>query len=205
MSDFLSQLQWRSAEKHFDASKPVSGEDLKKVLEATHMAPSSFGIQPYHVYVVSDADMKVKLRAEAFDQAQFTDAPYLLIFASRNDLDARIDGYFEIASGGDATAREQLKGYEDMMRGMIGGMPEGFKMSWADRQTYIALGFAMAAAAEIGLGSCPMEGFNTAKFDELLSLPAHMKSVVTLSLGHSDGTAKRPKVRFPESDIFTHV
>ncbi|MBT5517099.1 NAD(P)H-dependent oxidoreductase [Candidatus Peregrinibacteria bacterium] len=205
MSNFLSQLEWRNAEKHFDASKPLEEDLLNKILAATRMAPSSYGIQPYHIYVVSNAEMKTKLRAEAFDQAQFTDAPYILVFASRNDFDARIDGYFETASGGDAEAREKLKGYEDMMRGRVSGMPEEEKMSWAHRQTYIALGFAMAAVAETGVASCPMEGFNTAKFDELLGLPAHMKSVVTLSLGYGDGTESRPKVRFPENDLFTHV
>jgi nitroreductase len=205
MPDFLNQLEWRSAEKHFDPAKPVDDSTLDKVLEATKMAPSSFGIQPYHVYIVSNPEVKVQLRAAAYDQAQFTDAPYLLVFATRTDLTSRIDDYFELATGGNAEARAAMKGYEDMMRGMVGGMPEAAQKPWADRQTYIALGFAMAAAAELELASCPMEGFDTAKFDEILELPAHMKSVVTLSLGYSDGTKGHGKVRFTEGDLFTHV
>jgi nitroreductase len=202
---FLEQLNWRHAEKNFDAEKTLEDAQLNAILEATRMSPSSFGIQPYHVYVVSDASVKTKLRAAAYDQAQFTDASCLLVFASRTDHMKRVDQYFEYASDGDAETREKLKGYEDMMRGFIQNMPQEAWKPWADRQTYIALGFALAAAAELEVQSCPMEGFDTKQFDEILGLPEHMKSVVVLSLGYSDGSPARSKVRFPEDDLFTHV
>jgi len=202
---FLDQLAWRNAEKHFDANKKLDEETLHKILLATQMAPSSFGIQPYHVYVVSDPAVKAKLREAAWNQAQFTDASHLLVFASRTDHLARADQYFDLATGGSAEARTQMKAYEDMMKGFIGAMTPEVAKSWADRQTYIALGFALAAAAELEVASCPMEGFNSTAFDEILGLPAHMKSVVSLSLGYSDGTPARPKVRFPETDLFTKV
>jgi nitroreductase len=202
---FLDQLAWRNAEKHFDASKKLDEETLQKILHATQMAPSSFGIQPYHVYVVSNPEVKAKLREAAWNQAQFTEASHLLVFASRTDHLARADQYFELATGGSAEARTQMKAYEDMMKGFIAAMPEAAHKPWADRQTYIALGFALAAAAELEVASCPMEGFDSKAFDEILGLPAHMKSVVSLSLGYGNGAPTRPKVRFPETDLFTKI
>ena len=198
-------LDWRRAEKNFDPTKPTSEEDLNKVLHAIQMAPSSFGIQPYHIYVVSDPETKKKMRAAAWDQAQFEEASHILVFASRTDAIPRIDEYLEVASGGDAEKREKLKGYEDMMKGFLSNFSPEVQRTWADRQTYIALGFAMAAAAELKLDSCPMEGFTPAEFDNILDLPENLKSVVTMSLGHRASEDGRPKVRFPETELFTHV
>ncbi len=203
--NFLNQLEWRNAEKHFDPSKPLEADKLQQLLHAIQMAPSSFGIQPYHVFVVSDPSIKEQLRAAAYNQAQFTDASHILVFASRTDAMHRVDEYFQLATGGDAAIREKMKGYEDMMRGFVGNMPDSAQKSWADRQTYIALGFALAAAAELGISSCPMEGFDPNQFDQILKLPAHMKSVVTMSIGYADGTPGNPKVRFPEGDLFTRI
>lgn len=205
MHPFLEQLDWRRAVKVYDPEKKISEEDMKQILRASQMAPSSFGIQPYHVYIVTDVAVREQLRAEAFDQAQFTDASHLLVFASRTDMNERIDGYFETASSGDAEKKAAMQGYRDVIEGFVGNMPAEKQKNWADRQTYIALGFALAAAAELEVDSCPMEGFNPAKFDEILGLPEHMKSVVCLSLGYASEPAKRPKVRFPESDLFTYV
>lgn len=201
--DFLSQLDWRRAEKNFDPTKKVSEDDLKKILHAIQMAPSSFGIQPYHIYVVSDPEVKKQLRASAYHQAQFEEASHLLVFASRSDLGARVNAYFEMASGGSPEVREKMKEYEAMMEGFVSGLPEGAHKAWADRQAYIALGFALAAAAELGIDSCPMEGFNSAEFDSILKLPTSQKSAVVLSLGYRKMEEAHPKVRFPESDLFT--
>lgn len=205
MQHFLDQLDWRRAVKTYDPEKKLSEENLNQILKATQMAPSSFGIQPYHVYVVTDAAVREKLRAAAWDQAQFTDASHLLVFASRTDVMQRIDEYFDTASGGDAEKKAAMQGYRDVMEGFLGNVPEEGRKAWADRQTYIALGFALAAAAELEVDSCPMEGFSTGDFDQILGLPENMKSVVCLSLGYTNEEAKRPKVRFDQDDLFTQV
>lgn len=205
MQHFLDQLDWRRAVKTYDPEKKLSEETIQHILRATQMAPSSFGIQPYHVYVVTDVAVREKLRAAAWDQAQFTDASHLLVFATRTDVMQRIDEYFDTASGGDEEKKAAMQGYRDMMEGFIGGMPQEAQKPWADRQTYIALGFALAAAAELEVDSCPMEGFSTADFDQILGLPENMKSVVCLSLGYTNEEATRAKVRFDQDDLFTQV
>lgn len=198
---FLSKLDWRRAVKHFDPSSPLTETQLSEILRATQMAPSSLGLQPYHVFVVRDQATKEKIQEIGYNQAQYTEAPVVLVFVSHTDLEKRIEDYVEHAEG-DA---ESLAPLTKMMKGFIGHLDETAKKAWADRQTYLALGFAMAAAAELGVHSCAMEGFVPAKMDEILELPAEMKSVAALTLGHTEAPAKRAKFRFPQSELFTEI
>lgn len=201
--DFIHQLEWRYAVKAFDPNKKVLEADLEKLLEAIHLAPSSFGLQPYHVFVISNDEVKTQLRSKGFNQPQFTNCSHIFVFATRSDLNQRIDDYFEIASEGDAEKRDQMASYEAMMRSFAEGKSMESIFDWADRQAYIALGFALAACAELGIDSCPMEGFSTYDFDAILELPENMKSVVCMTIGYRKEEPHRPKVRFTNEDLFT--
>lgn len=203
---FLSSLEWRQAEKHFDPAKKVSQEDLNKILHAIKLAPSSFGLQPYHVYVVSNADVKMQLKEKGYNQAQFADASHVLVFCSRGDLGNRINAYFEMMSGGDAEKRKGMEGYENMMKGFAEGHNAESEQSWAARQAYLALGFGLAACAELQIDACPMEGFSPQDFDAILKLPAGLHSLASMAIGYRvAGEDSSPKVRFPDEDLFTAV
>ena len=99
--------------------------------------------------------------------------------------------------------RENLATYEGMMRNSLGGRSQEEIKAWGDAQTYIALGFAMAACAELGIDSCPMEGFVPEEIDKILGLPPHLKSAVLLPIGYRKADPERPNVRFPEEDLFS--
>jgi nitroreductase len=201
---FLQQLGWREATKNFDATKKIDAETLEKILTATQMTPSSFGLQPYKIYVVSDEEVRKKIQENAWNQAQVVDASHLLVFCSRTDiLEKRIDELLEASSGGNVEIKEKMKGYEDLMRQFLGQRDAEKMRAWADRQTYIALGFAMAACAEIKVDSCAIEGFSPEKTDEILGLPENEKSVVLLPIGYRKEDNGRPKVRFSKKDLFT--
>lgn len=202
-SDFLSQLDWRNATKDFDAEKKVSEGDLGKILKAVRMAPTSYGLQPFHVVVISNPELKAKLREHAFGQAQIEDSSHLFVFCARTDLPERIKGYFDIASGGDAAKREAMSGYESMMNGFAEGKTADQVLVWAAKQAYIALGFAMAACAEMNIDSCPMEGFDPAQFDKVLGLSPELRSVVVLAVGYRKSEPQYEKVRFDDTDLFT--
>lgn len=204
-NNFLSSLEWRNAQKSFDPNKKVEDKNIEKILYAIRMAPSSYGLQPYHIHVVTNAELKLKLKEKAFGQAQVSDASHFVVFLSRLDLDDRIDKYFDISSGENAESREKMKPYEDMMKSFSAGKTEEQIKNWADRQTYIALGFAMVACAELGIDSCPMEGFSPTDFDTILELPSNMKSVVSLAIGYRKEDPSFPKMRFPDEDLFTIV
>jgi nitroreductase / dihydropteridine reductase len=204
MSRFTDNLTWRHATKAFDPKKKVSPQDLQKILDATRLAPTSFGLQPFHVILVNDPLIREKIFQAGWKQPQYTTAAELMVFCSRSDISDRISEYLDLSSGGDASMRERLKGYEGMMRGALGKMSPAEVHVWAARQAYIALGFAMAACAELNIDSCPMEGFSPPDIDKALELPSHMKTTVILTIGYrSEGTQVRPKVRFPESDFFS--
>lgn len=201
----LDNLEWRNAEKSFDPAKKVSEEDLAKILHAISMAPSSWGVQPYHVYVISDQATKLKLKEKGYNQQQYEDSSHTLVFCGRNDLAARVDQYFTLATGGDTEKRKAMVDYENMMKGSLTSKSSDDGMNWAYRQTYLALGFGLAACAELKIDSCPMEGFDPAGFDQILNLPANMKSVATLSIGYRKDVPHMPKVRFPDEDLFTKI
>ncbi|MDP2625129.1 MAG: NAD(P)H-dependent oxidoreductase [Candidatus Peregrinibacteria bacterium] len=202
---FLTQLEWRFTSKNFDPSKKVSEENLAKILIAIRMAPTSYGLEPFHVVVVTNEELRKKLQEKGFNQAQFTEASHLLVFASRTDLQDRITQYLEEVSGGDAAIKEKMSGLESMMRGGFEGKSVEEIKAWSDRQTYIALGFALAACAEIEVDSSPMEGFMPGEFDKILELPSHMKSVVVLGIGYRKEDPPYPKFRFGTEDLFSET
>jgi len=169
------------------------------------MSPSSFGMQPYHFYVVSDKATKLKLKEKGYNQQQFEDASHILIFCGRNDLLNRVNTYFEIASGGDEARRKSMEGYEKMMKGAAESRKGDEAMNWACKQAYIALGFAMAACAELKIDSCPMEGFDPVAFGEILKVPSNMKVAATLSIGYRNDLPHLEKVRFSNEDLFTEI
>jgi nitroreductase len=198
---FLTQLSWRYATKKFDTEKKVSEEQLSKIKEAIKMTPTSFGLQPFHVVTVTNQDLKEKLKTAAWDQSQLTDASHVLVFCARTDVLPRINTYFDMASGGSDESRLAMKGYEDMMNGFASKMNEDQLKIWASKQSYIALGFAMAAAAEIEIDSCPMEGFDSSAFKSILDLPEDFYPTVILPIGfRAVDDVIRPKVRF--NDLF---
>ncbi len=204
---FLSNLSWRYAAKKFDTSKKVSEEDLARILEAIRLTPTSFGLQPYHFYVVSDQATKDKIQAVAWNQPQVGTSSSVIVFAARTDLMETKDEYFTLLSWGNPEARAGLKGYEDMVTGFAASKDEAAALVWASKQTYIAHGFAMAAAAELEIDSCPMEGFDPVAVGEILGLPESQKALVMLPIGYrAEWEAPRgEKVRFSKEALFTEI
>lgn len=198
---FLDSLDWRFAAKSFDTSKKVSDSDLQQILHSIVMTPTSFGLEPYKVDVITDQEMLDTLQPHAFNQSQIGTCSHLLVFSARTDVFPRINKYFEIASGGDSAMREKMKGYEDMMNGYFTDKPEEDILLWAQNQTHIALGFTMAACAELKIDSCAMGGFLPHKVKEVLELEDHFVPTVLLPLGFREEDPRRPKVRFGEENI----
>lgn len=204
---FLSNLNWRYATKKFDISRKVSPENLDKILEAIRLTPTSYGLQPYHFYVVTNQEIKDKIQAVAWNQSQVGTASHLIVFTARTDLIENKEEYFAFMSGGNPEVRASLKGFEDMMNGFIEGKSDPKDiLAWTARQTYIAHGFALAACAELEIDSCPMEGFDPSAIERILELPESQKVVLMLPIGYRDASeSQRPKVRFAKETLFTEV
>lgn len=199
---FLSNLEWRYASKKFDTTKKVSNENLEKILEAIRMTPTSFGLQPYHFYIVTNQEKKDAIQAASWNQPQVGTCSHLIVMCSRKDLMVLKDEFFEWISGGSAEVRTNLKWYEDMVTGFLPhASPE-----WAKKQTYIAQGFALAACAELQVDSCPMEWFDAGTVAKILELPENLEVAVMVPIGYRAAEDQpRPKFRFSGEKLFTEV
>ncbi len=206
----IEKLKWRAAVKKFDSTKKLSAEQLDNLLTAIQLAPSSMGLQPYRVVVVEDADTRAKLREAGFGQAQITDASQLLVFASRTDMNEEFGKkYIDLVAETRGLAREELAGFEQMVLGTINSQTEEQKIAAAHKQAYIALGVLLSEAAELGIDATPMEGFNAAKFNEILGLAKkNLTASVIAAVGfraEDDVYSKAIKVRRSKEDLFIHV
>lgn len=207
----LSHLNWRYATKTYDPAKKLAKDALDNILEAVRLAPTSNGLQPFEVLVISDKATREKLRAAAFDQSQITDASQLLVFAAWDNYTAdRINKVFDHIHAERGTPAAGTQAYRDRLIEMYTPRPAQENFEHAARQAYIALGTALVAAAELKVDSTPMEGFDAVSFDEILGLKAKgLRSAAVLALGYRDAgndwLANLKKVRKPGSEMFIEV
>ncbi len=209
--DLLDQLNWRYATKQFDPQKKISVQDWAVLEEALLLTPSSGGLQPWKFIVVTNPEVRARLRPAAYGQAQVTDASHLVVFAAKPniteaDVDAHLAHVAEI-QGVPVSALAGLRGM--LVGGIVQSMDETARAAWARNQTFIALGNLLTSAALLGMDACPMEGFDRAQFDEILGLKAQgLASAVIATLGYrspADKYAGAPKVRFPKEQVFVQV
>lgn len=210
MDNYLESLNWRYATKKFNPEKQISDEDLNTLLEAIRLSPSSYGLQPYHVFIIKDKEVREKLKAASLGQPQITDASYLVVFANNTSFDAElIDNYLANVSDTREIELNNLQGYGDFMKSKLLDLPDNIKESWTARQTYLALGNLLSAAANLKIDACPMEGFEVETYNELLGLNNKgLNASVVAAIGYrdeEDDTQHYKKVRQSKELLFTHI
>ena len=206
----LEKLAWRYATKKFDPSKKIPADKLAELLATTKLAPSSFGLQHYEIIVVEDPEVRAKLRAASYDQAQITDASQVIVFAAELVIDEDyVTNYVNETAETRHISAESLDGYKQYMLGAVNGRSEEQKLIWSQKQAYIALGILVAAASELEIDTCPMEGFDAKQFDEILGLKEKgLTASVIATIGYradDDMYSKFAKVRKSDKDLFTHI
>lgn len=210
MNSYLESLNWRYATKKFDENKSITENDLNLLVEATRLSASSFGLQPYHVFVVTDPEIKKALKEASWGQSQITDASHLFIFANKKTFGPElIDSYLSEVSHVREIPEEGLKAYGDFMKSKLVDLPEEVKEAWAAKQTYLAVGNLLSAAGVMEIDSCPMEGFEPEAYDRILELAEQdLTTSVVVALGYrsqEDETQHYKKVRRPKESLFTHI
>ncbi len=205
----LEKLNKRYATKQFDSTKKLKTEDLAALLEAIRLSASSYGLQAYKVLVIENPEIRKQLRSAAWDQSQITDASQLLVFALDTNFDEKgVDQFVDLVATTRKVDASSLSGYADMMKGTF-KRPKEHVQIWLARQLYIGLGFGLVAAAQMDIDACPMEGFDTEKFDEILGLKEKgLTSVVLLPVGYRSAEDKYqllPKVRRSTADFFVNI
>lgn len=207
--ELINALNWRYAAKHMNGL-PVPAEKLNNILEATRLSASSMGLQPYKILVVEEEDMRKKIREVAYNQAPITEGSHLLIFAAYDNItEENVQQYINHISAVRGVPVDTLAGFKASMMRLV-GRPEEQNHQWAARQTYIAFGTAIAAAAEERVDATPMEGFDPEALDKLLHLKEQgLRSVTLLALGYrdteKDKLANAQKVRKEADELFVKV
>lgn len=200
---FIENLDWRYATKEFDGRK-LPADILEKILISIRLSPSSFGLQPYHVTVIGNDQLKKELNSRAFwDQKQIITCSHLFVFSTDSNIGKRAKDYVSLASEAGRTDITDDPEF-DYEKGAI-EFSDKMGAEWATKQTYIALGFALAACAELKVDSCPMEAADFTSIKKILCLSDNLEPKVLLAIGHrshKDGHAQLPKLRFKERDIF---
>jgi nitroreductase len=207
MSTFLEDQNWRYATKKFDATRKVSVADLKILKEAIRLTASSFGLQPYKVIIVETENLRAQLQPAAWGQSQITDASHLFVFANITDFgNEQIDDAIENLTKTRGLPADALNGYGDFMKSKISTLPLESKNTWASKQTYLALGNLLNAAASLKIDVTPMEGFEPEKFNAILGLDKlGLNASLVATVGYrseDDATQHYAKVRKSDENLF---
>jgi nitroreductase/dihydropteridine reductase len=205
-TELLAQLNWRYATKQFDPNKKLSDANLDVLLQSLQLSPSSFGLQGRGFVVVEDANIRKDLLPYARNQTQIVDASHLILLCRRTDVNTDfVNHYFDSIATQRNMELSTLEGYKNMILGFLEGKSQEDLANWLAKQTYIAQGFLLSTCAMMNIDACPMEGFDTKKFDEILGLAEHnLASCVVVPVGYrseEDKYAHAPKVRFPQQEL----
>jgi nitroreductase len=210
MSNFITDANWRYATKKFDTSKKVSAEDLATLKEAIRLSASSYGLQPYKVLLVDNPELRAQLQPVAWGQSQIVDASNLIVFANITNVgDKEIDAYFKDMTTTRGISMEAVQGYSNFMKSKIASLSLEAKNNWTAKQTYLALGNLLNAAAELKIDVTPIEGFEPEKFNEILGLNQlglNASLVATVGYRHTeDETQHYAKVRKSNEELFINL
>ncbi len=207
----LELLNWRYAAKKMDPSKVVPQDKIDRILESVRLTATSSGLQPYEVLVVTNKDVREQIRKIAGNQGQVVDSSHLLVFAAWDDYTPeRINHMFDYTNEVRGFKNEGWENYRQMLLSSYPQRGPEVNFQHAARQTYIALGTALIAAAAESVDSTPMEGFDPNALDEILGLREKgLRSVTILPLGYrqeeGDWLVKLKKIRRPLDRFVTWI
>lgn len=202
----IDALNWRYATKKMNG-KAVPQDKVDQILEAARLAPTSSGLQPFKVVVITNPELKQTLLPHSFNQSQVVDSSHLLVFAAwDNYTEERINEVFDRGNSERGLPASATADYQKMLLSNYVPREAEVNFQHAARQAYIGFGIAIAQAAMLEVDATPMEGFDSAKYDEILGLKElGLKSVTILPLGYRDETGdwlvNLKKVRQPLSSF----
>ena len=210
MSTYINSLNWRYATKKFDTTKKVSNKDLDTILEAASLTPTSYGLQPFKIIVIENPEIREKLKPFAWGQSQITEASHLIAIVNYTTFgDELIDDYLANIGATRGIPTEGLKGYADFMKSKLTPLSDDQKAIWTAKQTYIALGNILSAAAELKIDTCPMEGFDANEFNNILGLTdRNLNTSVLITIGYraeEDQTQHYKKVRKSKEKLIQYI
>ena len=191
--------------------EPVEQEKVDKIIAAAHLAPTSSGLQPFRVIVVTNQDLKEKIAPIAYNQSQVLDSSHLLVFAAQENYTGEgIDKVFDRMNTERGLPLDTTDAYKNQLKTTLLSKSAEENFHHAAKQAYLAFGAAIVEAAVLKVDATPMEGFDAPALDELLGLKEKgLKSVTLLPLGHRDENgdwlANLKKVRTPKDEFLIEI
>lgn len=207
----LDDLKWRHAVKAYDPNKKLDKAVVEQIVEAARLAPTSSGLQQFRLVVVGNQELKEKMVAGALNPDCMRECSHVIVFAAWDEYTPeRIDAIYDKTTDERGLVRGRFKRYTDMLKENFGKMSKEEQFQHAANQSFIALGLALAQAAELKVDSTPIGGFDPKLVDELLGLPAKgLRSVSLLYLGYADDErdwlGKMKKVRNSMAEFATFI
>lgn len=208
--ELIEKLNWRYASKAMNGKK-VAQDKIDTIIEAASLAPTSSGLQPFEIFVITNPEVKEKIRSIAWNQSVITDCSHLLVFAAWDTYTAdRINKMFDLTNSIRGTKNEGWENYRQMLLNSYPQKDAEENFNHAAKQAYIAFSQAIAAAAFEGVDSTPLEGFDPEALDEILNLREKgLRSCVMLPLGYrdteKDWLVNLTKVRKSKEDLVTLI
>ncbi|MDG1730124.1 MAG: nitroreductase family protein [Algibacter sp.] len=208
--ELLEKLKWRYATKAMNGKK-VAQEKINNIIEAASLAPTSSGLQPFEIIVITNQELKEKIKPISWNQPVITDCSHLLVFAAWDTYTAdRINKMFDLTNTVRGFENEGWENYRQMLLSSYPQKDPEVNFNHAAKQAYIAFSQAIAAAAFQGVDCTPLEGFDPDALDEILDLRAKgLRSCVMLPVGYrdteNDWLVSLPKVRKPIEDLVTVI
>lgn len=199
-SEIIQKLQWRYATKKFDASKKLSEEKINTLKEAFDLTATSYGLQPLKLVVIKNDGLKEQLVSMSMDQLQVKDASHVLVICREQNISSNyINSYFDRVVATRQTPRDILAPFQNHLLESFSQKDPKDIAVWMEKQAYLALGNLLTVCALEQIDSCPMEGFEPDRYDEILGLSKMgLRSVLVLPVGYradDDMFADMKKVR----------
>ncbi len=208
--ELLEKLRWRYAAKAMNGEK-VAQDKIDTIIEAISLAPTSSGLQPFEVIIVTNQEIKDKIKPVAWNQSVVSDCSHLFVFAAWDTYTAeRINKAFDLVNEVRGFENEGWENYRQMLLKTYPQQDAEANFQHAARQAYIAFTEALTACAFEAVDCTPMEGFDAGAVDEILGLRAKgLRSCVLLPVGYrkaeEDWLVNLKKVRKPKEDLVTLV
>ena len=206
----IDKLNWRYATKKFDAEAYISEEKIDLLKEAFNLTATSYGLQPVKMVIVKNKEIQQQLVAHSWNQPQVLQASHVLVLCIPKEYEVKdVENYFTLVKNIRNTPDEILAPFKKMLTSSIANKTQEELTVWNKNQAYIALGNLMTVAANEQIDSCPMEGFISEKYDEILELDKHnLTSVLVLPVGfraEDDYMKDLKKVRKNTADVIIEI
>lgn len=208
--ELIDKLKWRYATKSMNGEK-VPQEKIENIIEAISLAPTSSGLQPFEVFIITNPELKEKIKAIAWNQSVVTSCSHLFVFAAWDTYtEERINKMFDLTNEIRGFKNEGWENYRQKLLNYYPKRDPEVNFNHAAKQAYIAFGMAIAAAAFEGVDATPMEGFDPEALDEILGLREKgLRSCVLLPVGYrdpkNDWLVNLKKVRKSREDLITVI